>query len=69
MTLDSILQQKGLVSDSQLVEARALQAAEGLRLDRALIQLGHLGERQLLEVMSEQLHLPVADLSAAAIPS
>ena len=43
MTLDSILQQKGLVSDSQLVEARALQAAEGLRLDRALIQLGHLG--------------------------
>jgi type II secretion system protein E len=69
MTLDSLLQEKALVSEPQLSEARALQAAEGLRLDRALIQLGHLGERQLLEIMSEQLHLPLADLSAASIPT
>ena len=46
----------------QIDEALALQRAEGLRLDRALIQLGLLSEQQLLEVMAEQLHLPLVKL-------
>ena len=46
---------------SQLNEALALQQAEGLRLDRAIIQLGFLSERQLLELMAKELHLPLED--------
>lgn len=53
---------KGLLTLKQNEEAQALQKAEGLRLDRALIQLGMLSERQLLEVMSEHLHIPMVKL-------
>ena len=44
-----------------------MQNSEGLRVDRAIIQLGHLTERQLLEVMAEQLHLPLLDLEQISI--
>ena len=36
-------------------------------LDRAIIQLGLVSERQLLEVMSEQLHLPLVKLDEITI--
>ncbi|HXJ76730.1 MAG TPA: ATPase, T2SS/T4P/T4SS family, partial [Candidatus Dormibacteraeota bacterium] len=58
---------KGLLTPEQLNEAMALERDEGLRLDRALIQLGFLTERQVLEVMAEQLHLPLVDLSELSI--
>ncbi len=67
MTISQILLEKGLLTMEQLAEAEALQQAEGLRLDRALIQLGHLKERQLLEVMSEHLHIPMANLEDVTI--
>jgi type II secretion system protein E len=62
MSIAEILLDKGLLTAQQNDEAQALQKAEGLRLDRALIQLGMLSEQQLLEVMSEHLHLPMIDL-------
>jgi type II secretion system protein E len=62
MSIAEILLDKGLLTAQQNEEAQALQKAEGLRLDRALIQLGLLSETQLLEVMSEHLHLPMVDL-------
>jgi general secretion pathway protein E/type IV pilus assembly protein PilB len=67
MSISEILLQKGLLSQEQLEEAVALQRAEGLRLDRAIIQLGRITERQLLEVMSEQLHLPLVNLEDITI--
>jgi len=67
MSISQILLNKGLLAPEQLDEAIALQKAEGLRLDRALIQLGYLTERQWLEVMSEHLHLPLVDLSNITI--
>src|SRR5262245_8209892 len=67
MSITQILLDKGLLTASQLDEALALQNAEGLRIDRAIIQLGHLSERQLLEVMAEQLHLPLLNLAEISI--
>ena len=67
MSIAEILLEKGLLRIDQIDEALALQRAEGLRLDRAILQLGFLSERQLLGVMSEHLHLPVVNLDDAEI--
>lgn len=67
MSITQILLDKGLLTMEQLGEAAALHKAEGLRLDRAIIQLGMLTERRLLEVMSEQLHIPMANLEDVTI--
>ncbi len=67
MILNRILLEKGLLSRSQLDEATALHKAEGLRLDAAIVQLGLLTERQLLEIMAEELHLPLVSLADITI--
>jgi type II secretion system protein E len=67
MSISQILLDKGLLRPEQVDEAVALQRAEGLRLDRAIVQLGFLTERQLLEVMAEQLHLPLVNLTDISI--
>ncbi len=67
MTLDRLLLDKGLLTAERLAEAQTLQQAQGLRLDRAIAQLGWLSERQMLEVMAEQLCLPMADLADVTI--
>ena len=63
MSVAHILISRGLVTPDQLAEAQALQRAEGLRLDRALVQLGILSERQILEVMAEHLDIPLVNLA------
>src|SRR5437867_648246 len=67
MSITKILLDRGMLTRVQLDEAVALNQAEGLRLDRAIVQLGYLTERQLLEVMSEQLNLPLVTLSDKTI--
>src|SRR6185503_594924 len=67
MVISDILVEKGLLGREQLGEALALQKSEGLRLDRAIVQMGFMTERKLLEVMSQQLHLPLADLTDISI--
>jgi general secretion pathway protein E/type IV pilus assembly protein PilB len=58
---------KGLLSPEQLQKAVELQQREGLRLDRAVIQLGFLSELQVLELLAEQLHLTIVDLEGITI--
>ncbi len=58
---------KGMLNPAQLDDAVALQRAEGLRLDRAIVQLGYLTELQMLELMAEQLHLPLVKLDEITI--
>ena len=67
MNLSHILVARGLLNESQLNDALALQRAEGLRLDRALVQLGLITEKQLLELMSQQLDLPLVQLQELTI--
>jgi len=69
MSIAQILLRRGLVTPEQLEEAQSLQRAEGLRLDRALIQLGTLSERQLLAIMAEHLDIPLVDLTDVTIES
>ena len=47
VTLETLLLQRGLLSPSQVDEARQLQATSGLRFDRAVIQLGLLSEQKI----------------------
>lgn len=63
MSISKLLLDRGLLTREQLDEATSLTQAEGLRLDRAIIQLGFVSERQLLEIMSEQLNLPLVSLA------
>ncbi|MBM3847140.1 MAG: type II/IV secretion system protein [Verrucomicrobia bacterium] len=67
MSISQILLERGLLTQEQIEEAMALQRVEGLRLDRALVQLGLITERQLLELMSEQLHIPLVNLEEVTI--
>src|SRR5258708_4688263 len=66
MIADTLLE-KGLLTREQLDEAIALQQSGGLRLDRAIVQLGFLSERQLLELMAKELHLPFMSLEGIEI--
>ena len=67
MSIGQTLVGKGLLSPEQLQRAMELQQREGLRLDRAVIQLGFLTERQMLELLGEQLHLPIVSLEEVTI--
>ncbi|HEX7860249.1 MAG TPA: ATPase, T2SS/T4P/T4SS family [Verrucomicrobiae bacterium] len=67
MSIGQTLVGKGLLTQEQLQKALELQQREGLRLDRAVIQLGFLNERQMLELLGEQLHLPLVNLAEITI--
>jgi type II secretion system protein E len=67
MSITDILIQKQLITPEQLREAAALHEKEGLRLDRAIVQLGFVTERKLLEVMGERLAIPVVNLTDISI--
>ena len=67
MTLGKLLLDKRLLDEGQLEELQALQRTDGVRLDQAIIDRGLLTERQLLEVMAEQLHLPFMELDGLTI--
>ncbi len=67
MNLTQLLLVNRLLTEEQISVAVALQRSEGLRLDRAVIQLGFLTERQVLELMAEQLHLPLVELADIVI--
>jgi type II secretion system protein E len=67
ISISQELLHRGLVTKDALSDASALQRKEGLRLDHALVQLGHVTERQMLEVVGEQLSLDVVDLETVEI--
>ena len=67
MSIGQTLIDRGLLSPEQLHKASELQKREGLRLDRAVVQLGFLPERTMLEILAEQLHLTIVDLEEIAI--
>jgi general secretion pathway protein E/type IV pilus assembly protein PilB len=57
----------GLISPQDRGDALRLHESEGIRLDQAHIRLGHVEERRLIEVIGEQLALPVVELSGIRI--
>jgi general secretion pathway protein E/type IV pilus assembly protein PilB len=67
MSIVELLLEKGVITSDNLSEAVELRKKEGVRLDRALVQLGHLSEDQLLQALSDQLGIPMIDLSEVQI--
>ncbi len=60
---DSLVRQ-GLITSDDLSEAMDLHRSKGLRVDRALVEMGAITEIKLLEAMSEQMAIPLIDLAA-----
>ena len=67
MGIAEVLLERGLITSDHLSAAMELRRTEGLRLDRALVRLECIGEEDLLRVMSEQLGVPMVDLTQVQI--
>jgi len=67
MSIVEVLLEKGLIEPAHLSEAMSLRKKEGVRLDRALVRLGYISEESLLKIMSEELAIPLIDLSTVQI--
>ncbi|MAD47115.1 MAG: MSHA biogenesis protein MshE [Oceanospirillaceae bacterium] len=61
--LGDLLQEKGLISEEQLIQALAEQKRTGKKLGRAITDLGLIKEDELLSVLAEHLQYPFIDLS------
>ncbi|MDD3147701.1 MAG: hypothetical protein PHD82_10390, partial [Candidatus Riflebacteria bacterium] len=62
-TVESLMLQKGLVTDDQLDKARIIQAQTLERLETIIVRLGYLSEKQILDLWAEFLGISVVDLT------
>lgn len=65
--LGDLLVEEGIVTEQQVEQALSTQKQTGRKLGDTLIQLGFLTETQMLEFLSQQLSLPLIDLSRADV--
>ncbi|MCH8492836.1 MAG: Flp pilus assembly complex ATPase component TadA [Idiomarina sp.] len=63
MRLGDLLVHEQIIGEEQLSQALTAQKSSGRKLGDLLIELGYLSEQQLLEFLSQQLSVPVIDLS------
>jgi len=68
MRLGDLLVHERIISNEQLMQALNSQKTSGRKLGHTLIELGHIGERQLLEFFAQQLDVPFLDISQRRIP-
>ncbi|MFT6194291.1 MAG: MSHA biogenesis protein MshE [Cognaticolwellia sp.] len=69
MRLGDLLVYENIISNDQLMEALSSQKSSGRKLGGALIELGHINERQLLAFFAQQLDVPFLDISQRRIPA
>ena len=62
-TIESLLVQKGLLSEEQLEKAKNIQTQTLERLENIIIRLGFLSEKQILDLWAEFLGISVVDLT------
>ena len=67
MSIGEVLLEKGLITAKDLADAVAARKRTGQRLDRALLESGCVSEEQLLRATSEQLGIPMVDLTDVKI--
>ncbi|TWX72717.1 GspE/PulE family protein [Colwellia sp. C1TZA3] len=67
MRLGDLLVYENIISNEQLMEALSSQKTSGRKLGAALIELGHINERKLLEFFAQQLDVPFLDISQRRI--
>jgi MSHA biogenesis protein MshE len=69
MRLGDLLVHEHIITNEQLMQALNSQKATGRKLGDTLIELGHIGERQLQEFLAQQLNVPFLDISHRRIPN
>ncbi len=62
-TVESLMLQKGLITEDQLDKARIIQAQTLERLENIIVRLGFLSEKQVLDLWAEFLGISVVDLT------
>ena len=67
MRLGDLLVQNGIISEEQLLSALADQKHSGRKLGAALVELGYISEQRLLEFLSQQLQIPLLEMSRQKI--
>ena len=67
MLIGESLVAKGLITQEQLDQAAAERSSPSERLDQVLIRSGLVKEREVLQVFSEQLSIPVVELDESDI--
>ncbi|MBH9740953.1 GspE/PulE family protein [Vibrio navarrensis] len=65
--LGDLLVEEGIINETQLNQALSVQGSSGRKLGDTLIDLGFLTEQQMLAFLSQQLNLPLIDLSRAMV--
>jgi Type II secretion system (T2SS), protein E, N-terminal domain len=66
--IGEMLVKRGDIDAAQLQSALAHQRRWGGRLGRAIVQLGFMHERAVLEIISEQLGVPFVEIADRAVP-
>ncbi|MGB1197568.1 MAG: GspE/PulE family protein [Thalassotalea sp.] len=69
MRLGDLLVHEHIITNEQLMQALNSQKTTGRKLGDTLIELGHIGEQQLLEFLAQQLDVPFLDISQRRIPT
>ena len=69
MRLGDLLVHEHIISNEQLMQALNSQKSTGRKLGDTLIELGSIGEQQLLEFLAQQLDVPFLDISQRRIPT
>ncbi|GAG27292.1 unnamed protein product, partial [marine sediment metagenome] len=67
MSFAKVLLQRGKITREQYEEAKALRKSPGDRIERILIDKGYADERDVLEIIGEQLSIPVVNLDEIEI--
>ncbi|GLX77869.1 MSHA biogenesis protein MshE [Thalassotalea insulae] len=63
MRLGDLLVHEHIITNEQLMQALNSQKSTGRKLGNTLIELGYIGEKQLLEFLAQQLDVPFLDIS------
>lgn len=69
MRLGDLLVHEQVITEQQLQSALEAQRESGRKLGKTLVDMGYLSERQLLEFLSQQLKIPMLDISDRKIPA
>lgn len=67
VSVGEILLERGKITADQLNAAMAARRSSSERLDRILVRMGFVDERDVLEIQGEQMSMPVVDLASVQI--
>lgn len=65
--IGDLLLSNGVITEAQLLSALSAQKKSGQKLGNALIDMGFIDETRLLEFLSQQLQIPLVDVTTLAV--